>query len=268
MITAQQKLANAVKQNKHICVGLDTDLNKIPKHLLSLENPVLEFNKIVIENTQQEAAAYKINFAFYEKDGVKGFENIHRTIELIPSDILTIGDAKRGDIGNTSEMYADSIFNLFNFDSITLHPYMGHDSIQPFLKFTDKINFVLALTSNPGSSDFEKQKLADGSYLFQKVIEKVNEWNNAKNCGIVFGATNAYELSENIQSFNGLPILLPGVGAQGGNLSEVIKIFQKAGNPNYLINISRALIYCNSSESFGNKIKQEIINLNRAIHSL
>lgn len=267
MKTAQEKLLNAVNNGRHICVGLDTDINKIPKHLLKSSNPVLEFNKTVIESTYENAAAYKINFAFYEKDGIKGIENILKTVELIPSEILTIADAKRGDIGNTSEMYAESIFNHFKFDSITLHPYMGEDSVQPFLNFKDKLNFVLALTSNPGSSDFEKLQLSDGKFLFQRVIEKVNEWNSAHNCGIVFGATNSDELQNNIHTFNQLPVLLPGVGAQGGKLSEIIEIFKKAKNLNYLINISRALIYCDSSENFGISIKKEIIAQNEAFWS-
>ena len=268
MQTAIGKLNSKCKNGLHICVGLDTDIKKIPKHLLSQPNPVYEFNKIVIENTIEEAAAYKINFAFYEKDGIKGIENIQKTLELIPNDILTIADAKRGDIGNTSQMYAESIFEHFRFDSVTLHPYMGYDSLAPFLDYPDKLNFILALTSNKGAADFEKLQLTNGRYLFQKVIEKVNDWNKAGNCGIVFGATNLDELQENMQNFGNLPVLLPGVGEQGGNLQEIVKAFKNRAKLNYLINISRALLYNNNSEHFSKYVKLKIKKYNETVRSI
>ena len=267
-MTAQEKLLGKTSNGFHICVGLDSDIKKIPRHLLNHPNPVLEFNKIIIENTYQKAAAYKINFAFYEKDGSQGFETIHRTLELIPKDVLTIADAKRGDIGNTSQMYAHSIYDHFHFDAITLHPYMGFDSVSPFLEYKNKLNFILALTSNSGSSDFEKQKLETGKFLYQFVIEKVNEWNKDQNCGIVFGATNIDELNANIDSFHNLQILLPGVGAQGGSLEEVAKTFSNKRNMNFLINISRALIYSDDSENFELKVTQTIREFNFALHSI
>lgn len=267
-MTALEKLSRKTSSGYHICVGLDSDLEKIPVHLHASPNPILEFNKIIIENTYKEAAAYKINFAFYEKDGPQGSDTISRTLELIPKDVLTIADAKRGDIGNTSLMYAQSIFDHFQFDAITLHPYMGFDSLSPFLEYKNKLNFILALTSNSGSSDFEKQKLETGKYLYQYVIEKVKEWNQNKNCGIVFGATNIDELNTNIDSFGTLPILLPGVGAQGGSLDEVTKTFSNKKNPNFLINISRALIYPDSSEKFGIKVQQKIKEYNSVVHSI
>ncbi len=263
-----KKLDKLFNDGNHICVGLDTDIKKIPPYLLKYDNPVIEFNKIVIENTIEGAAAYKINFAFYEKDGSKGFDNISKTLELIPKEILTVADAKRGDIGNTSEMYAESIYNHFNFDAVTLHPYMGYDSIEPFLKFNSKLNFILALTSNKGSSDFEKQKLSDGSFLFQTVIKKVNEWNELGNCGIVFGATNSSELKENINLFGNLSVLLPGIGAQGGSLDDVVSIFSAASNNRFLINVSRALLYCDSTENFGMFINKELTRLNESIRKI
>lgn len=264
-ISAAEKLKVKTKNNLHICVGLDTDIRKIPEYLKKSRNPILEFNKIVIENTAPCAAAYKINFAFYEKDGLNGIENLIRTIELIPKDVLLIADAKRGDIGNTSLMYAESVFNHFKFDAVTLHPYMGHDSLEPFLNYRDKINFVLALTSNSGASDFEKLKLDDGSFLFQRTIKKVYEWNINQNCGIVFGATKHEELVENINLFNDLFVLLPGVGAQGGKLEDVVDVFEKNSNNNYIINVSRALIYCDSTTEFPQKIKNEIEQLNLVV---
>ncbi|MDH7604688.1 MAG: orotidine-5'-phosphate decarboxylase [Melioribacter sp.] len=267
-MTAQEKLNQKIHNNFHVCVGLDTVFNKIPEYLRNSKNPVVEFNKIVIENTYESAAAFKINFAFYEKDGLLGIENLLATIELIPKDILIIGDAKRGDIGNTSQMYAESIFNYFKCDAVTLHPYMGFDSLEPFLQFKDKLNFILALTSNKGAEDFEKLKLNDDKFVFQRIIEKVKEWNQNKNCGIVFGATNSKELEDNINLFGDLPVLLPGVGAQGGSLEDVVKIFDTANNQNYLINISRSLIYCDNSSSFPETIRSEIEKMNSIIQSL
>ncbi|PKL82619.1 MAG: orotidine-5'-phosphate decarboxylase [Ignavibacteriae bacterium HGW-Ignavibacteriae-3] len=267
-MTAQDKLSVRISKKNHVCVGLDTDIKKIPRHLLGGPDPLLEFNKIIIENTVESAAAYKINFAFYEKNGSAGFDTIMRTLEIIPQEILTIADAKRGDIGNTSKMYAESVYDYFKFDSVTLHPYMGFDSISPFLEHSGKINFILALTSNSGSVDFEKQKLDDGKYLYQHVISKVNSWNSLNNCGLVFGATNTEELINNIDSFQKLPVLLPGVGAQGGSLEEVVKAFSSRSNSNFIINLSRALIYCDDSKSFGIKVNHKMKEFNSSIHSL
>ena len=264
-MTSQEKLNQKLDQNLHLCVGLDTDLEKIPKYFLNEKDPMLAFNKAVIENTSDTAAAYKINFAFYEKIGSKGFELIAKTLEFIPNDVLTIADAKRGDIGNTSEMYAKAIFDEFNFDSITLHPYMGFDSLQPFLNYKDKIHFILALTSNKGALDFENQLLADGKFLYQHVIEKVNEWNVSGNCGIVFGATKLEDLKENIPSFINLFTLLPGVGAQGGSLEEVVDVFNSAKNKNYLINVSRALLYCDNTNSFPKSISNQMKAYNQSV---
>lgn len=262
---AIEKLMNRTGSGYHICVGLDTDINKIPKHLLSYEDPVFEFNKRVIDVTSDYAAAYKINFAFYETAGSRGFDSLKRTIELIPENVLTIGDAKRGDIGNTSQMYASSVFEHFGFDSVTLHPYMGSDSLQPFFDYEDKLNFVLSLTSNPGAADFEKLRLEDGSFLFQKIISTVNNWNIKSNCGIVFGATKIEELKDNIGLFNKMPVLLPGVGAQGGSLEETAKTFEANGHNGYLINVSRALIYADSSENFEEKVKSVLVGYNKII---
>lgn len=268
MISAKEKLEKRFNDNLHICVGLDTDIKKIPPHLLKEKEPIIEFNKIVIENTYMDAAAYKINFAFYESLGLRGFDIIQKTLEFIPENILKIADAKRGDIGNTSEMYAKAIFDELNFDSITLHPYMGYDSIQPFIDYKDKISFLLALTSNNGANDFEKIKSLEGKFLYQHVIAKANEWNINKNLGIVFGATKIDELKENITTFNDLLVLLPGVGAQGGSLEDVVKNFVLNKINNYLINVSRALIYCDSSKNFGVAINHTIKEYNKKIDLL
>lgn len=259
---AIQKLESRVKENKFICVGLDTDINKIPKFLLKYSDPVFEFNKIIIDNTKEHASSYKLNFAFYESLGTEGLNSLKKTVEYIGSEILLIGDAKRGDIGNTSQMYADAVFNHFKFDSITVHPYMGSDSVKPFLNFEGKLVFILALTSNPGAMDFEKMKLDNGKFLYQQVIETVKRWNTSDNCGIVFGATQLDELKQNINSFDDLPVLLPGVGAQGGSFIDVCKTFKENNKNRFMINVSRGLIYLSQNEDFGQLANAEIIKMN------
>lgn len=261
-MNALLKLKEKTSQKKFICVGLDTDTKKIPQFLLKYEDPVFEFNKIIIDNTKEHASSYKLNFAFYENLGEKGLAALAKTVEYIGSGVLVIGDAKRGDIGNTSEMYAKAVFERFNFDAITVHPYMGRDSVKPFMNFEDKLVFILALTSNPGAQDFEKLKLENGSYLYQQVIRQVNEWNEKKNCGIVFGATQLEELKGNIESFMDLPVLLPGVGAQGGSFEDVCKAFKASGKTNFMVNISRGLIYLSQTEDFGELANREIIKFN------
>lgn len=267
-MNALEKLVNANAQNKFICVGLDTDKKKLPQTILSESNPILAFNKLIIEATKEFAAAYKLNFAFYESEGLEGFRNLVKTIELIPENILTIGDAKRGDIGNTSEMYAKSVFQVLGFDSITLHSYMGYDSVEPFLEYEDKMNFILALTSNSGADDFEKLKLSDDSLLYQKVISSVKKWNVKDNCGIVFGATKIEELKENLELIGELPVLLPGVGAQGGSLNDVVLTFKSANRENYLINISRGILYKDNSAKFDISARNEIENLNSCVRNI
>lgn len=257
-----QKLIAANNKNKFVCVGLDTDLKKLPQSILSEPNPILSFNSRIIEATKDYASAYKLNFAFYESEGIVGLKNLEQTLKLIPSHILTIGDAKRGDIGNTSQMYAKAVFNNFGFDCITLHPYMGYDSLSPFFEYDNKLNFVLTLTSNPGADDIEKLKLRNDQYLYQKIIELVNRWNDKNNCGIVFGATKIQELNNNLSIIKNLPVLLPGVGAQGGKFEDVINSFNSAGRKNYLINISRGILYKDSSDKFDRYANSEILDLN------
>lgn len=264
-MTAQEKLIKKTKNEFHICVGLDSDIKKIPLHFKDEKNSILKFNKAVIDATVNEAAAYKINFAFYENWGIAGLKTLEETISYIPNDILIIADAKRGDIGNTSQKYAESIFDYFRCDAITLHPYMGLDSVKPFLDYHDKINLILCLTSNPGNEDFEKQKLENGNYLYQEVMAKVNSWNAKNNCGLVFGATNLEELKDNIDSFSNMPILLPGIGAQGGSLEDVVKIFRDKNNSNYLVNISRNLIYADDTVNFQKVIEDKIKLFNMTI---
>jgi orotidine-5'-phosphate decarboxylase len=263
-MTAKEKLINKNDELKFVCVGLDSDLNKLPNSIRNQKDPIDFFNKKIIEATKNYAAAYKINFAFYEVFGSYGFDLISKTLEHIPKDILVIADAKRGDIANTSEMYAKSVFEHFNFDSITINPYMGFDSIEPFLNYKDKLNFILALTSNPGASDFEKLELKDEKKLYQYVVEKVQRWNEVNNnCGIVFGATNPTDLSNSLDSFGNCSVLLPGVGIQGGSFEQVLNIFKTYNRKNFLVNLSRSIIYADSSDNFYKVAEKEIINLNK-----
>ncbi len=267
-MNALEKLIAANDANKFICVGLDTDIEKIPSFLRSSSKPVLDFNKSIIDVVKEDAAAVKINFAFYESAGYKGIKILSETIDYIPDEILVIGDAKRGDIGNTSKMYAKSVYDHFKCDAVTLNPLLGYDSLEPFLKYEDKLNFILALTSNPGASDFEKQKLDDGIFLYQKIIQKVNKWNTMKNCGIVFGATKSDELRENMNNIGSLPVLLPGIGTQSGNLEEVVYSFKSMKRKQLLINVSRSLIYKSNRKNFAHKAKEELVRLNSKVVKL
>jgi len=260
-MTALQKLKSANSSGKFICVGLDTDPKKIPLHLSSHKNPVIEFNIKIIDATKNSAAAYKLNLAFYESEGIDSLKNLEETLSFIPENILTIADGKRGDIGNTSEMYVKSIFDHFKFDAATLNPFMGKDSLEPFLLRKEKLNFILALTSNPGSSDFQKLQLKNGKFLFQQVIEKVHSWNGNKNCGLVFGATNYSELKENLELTKDLPLLIPGVGAQGGSLEDIADLLLKERNNLFLINVSRSILFKSEGEDFADAAKDEILNL-------
>ncbi|MBU0561379.1 MAG: orotidine-5'-phosphate decarboxylase [Bacteroidota bacterium] len=266
-MNSKEKLERRLNLGLHICVGLDTDFNKIPKHLLECEDPIFEFNRRIIEATKVSAAAYKLNLAFYEKEGAKGFTSLLKTLEIIPAEILTIGDAKRGDIGNTSAMYAAALFDHLNFDSCTLNPYMGVDSMQPFLSYKDKLHFILALTSNSGSQDFEKLILKDGKFLYEEVIEKINSWNQFQNCGVVFGANNPNELERSVSKMKDLFVLLPGVGTQGGSLEEIVKIFAKEGSNKFLVNISRAIIYAGSGESFESAVSAKLSEYNLVVEN-
>lgn len=267
-MTAREKLLKKFDEGLHICVGLDTDINKLPEFLRNKPDALLEFNKGIIDATKDEAASYKINLAFYESLGQAGLSQMEETIRLIPEDIAVIGDAKRGDIGNTSKMYAKSLFDHFKFDCSTLHGYMGIDSLSPFFEYQDKLHFVLCLTSNPGAADFEKLKLESGKFLYQEVLARVKEWNSGKNLGIVFGATNDEELRANVANFGDLIVLLPGIGAQKGNLEEVIKSFRNVNNSNYLINISRGIIYAGDTEGYAEAAREVLISYNHKIKDL
>ncbi len=265
---AIQKLNSANDSGKYICVGLDTDPKKLPKQLSSFKYPVLEFNKRIIEATKASAAAYKLNLAFYESEGNDGFENLAATLSFIPENILTIADGKRGDIGNTSNLYARSIFEHYKFDASTLNPFMGQDSLEPFLSYSGKFNFILALTSNPGSADLQKLQLKSGEFLYQSVIKKVKSWNKNLNCGLVFGATNLAELKSNLDLIEDLPLLIPGVGAQGGSLEDVAALLFSRNKHSFLINVSRGIIQNSLGEDFAEAANNELARLNQVISKI
>lgn len=237
-----------------LCVGLDTDLSKIPSHLLTSPDPVFEFNKQIIDATIDLAVAYKPNIAFYEALGSKGWDSLYKTMEYLPKTVFSIADAKRGDIGNTSAMYAKTFFEYMDFDSVTVAPYMGSDSVQPFLDFKGKWTILLALTSNPGSQDFQ-QLFSNEKPIYQHVIEKSSEWGSKENLMYVVGATKS-QTFEHIRSI--APdhfLLVPGVGAQGGDLDEVIRL-GKNGSGGLLINSSRQVLYASKEKDFATKAKE------------
>ena len=246
----RKELISHIKQKKSfLCVGLDTDIQKIPSHLLSLEDPVFEFNKQIIDATKDLCVAYKPNIAFYESMGSRGWDSLQKTLDYIPNNIFTIADAKRGDIGNTSSMYARTFFENMNFDSVTVAPYMGKDSVSPFLDFENKWAIILAITSNKGSLDFQKIESKDGKKLFQQVLETSRSWGTDENMMYVVGATRVEQLLEIRAIIPNHFLLVPGVGAQGGKLSEVA-INGMNKDIGLLVNSSRSIIYSSNGEDF------------------
>ena len=252
----QELISQIKKKESFLCVGLDTDVKKIPAHLLELEDPIFEFNKQIIDATKDLCVAYKPNIAFYESMGPKGWVSLQKTLDYIPNDIFTIADAKRGDIGNTSNMYARTFFKNMNFDSVTVAPYMGEDSITPFLEFEDKWVIVLSLTSNKGSLDFQKIESKDGKKLFQQVLETSQTWGTDENMMYVVGATRAEQLSEIREIIPNHFLLVPGVGAQGGNLKDVAK-YGMNSDCGLLVNSSRGIIYSGNGSDFAEKARIE-----------
>ena len=245
----KQELITEIKSKKSfLCVGLDTDLTKIPKHLLANEDPIFEFNKAIIEATKDYCVSYKINTAFYESEGISGWQSMAKTLALIPNNILTIADAKRGDIGNTSNMYAKAFFEKMNFDAITLAPYMGNDSLAPFFEYKNKWGIVLALTSNAGSADYEQQKIND-EFLFEHVIKNTSKLANDDQLMFVVGATKPQDFTIIRKHAPSHFLLVPGVGAQGGSLAEVVK-YGKTDEIGLLINASRSIIYASNGLDF------------------
>ncbi|MFA8299472.1 MAG: orotidine-5'-phosphate decarboxylase [Hyphomicrobiales bacterium] len=265
-------LFQLIKRKKSfLCVGLDSDINKIPKHLLSEEDPVFAFNKQIIDATIDHTVAYKPNIAFYESRGVEGWKSLSKTIEYLnqfKDDVFTIADAKRGDIGNTSQQYADTFFKSMSFDSVTVAPYMGSDSVLPFLKYEGKFVILLALTSNGGAFDFQFLKNQEtGKRFFEEVLEKSKEWGNEDQLMYVVGATKADMLADIRSIIPDSFLLVPGIGAQGGSLSEVAKygMNDKCG---LLVNSSRGIIYASTDKDFAAVASGKALELQKEMETL
>jgi len=269
-MTKQQLFEQIQKKRSFLCVGLDSSLDKIPQHLLKYENPILEFNKQIIDATKDLCVAYKPNTAFYECYGKKGWETLIETWKYIPQDIFSIADAKRGDIGNTSAMYAETFFNAassdMSFDSVTVAPYMGSDSVRPFLTFKDKWVILLALTSNAGHADFQLQEIG-ADRLFEKVIKTSQTWATAEQMMYVVGATRGAAFGDVRKLAPDHFLLVPGVGAQGGDLNEVCK-YGLNSQCGLLINSSRGIIYASQGEDFAEKAREEALKLQQEMEQI
>lgn len=254
-MTFLEKLHTIVHTNDSLlCVGLDTDPQKIPEFLCDKPNAVLAFNRQIVEATKDLVCAYKLNLAFYEALGKLGWETVAQTLACIPGDIITIADGKRGDIGNTAEKYAKAILDDYNFDAVTVNPYLGRDAVAPFLMREDKCAFVLALTSNEGSRDFQYLQV-DGKSLYEIVIDKVKGWNARKNCGLVVGATHPEELQHIRALAPDVPILIPGIGAQGGDVEMAVKHGCTESGELAIINSSRSIIYASNGKDFADRAR-------------
>jgi orotidine-5'-phosphate decarboxylase len=268
----RQELVNQIKaKQSFLCIGLDTDISLIPDFLLEKEDPVFEFNKAIIEATHDLCVSYKPNIAFYECMGAKGWESLAKTMQVIPKNIFTIADAKRGDIGNTSKKYAETFFNPqaagLNFDSVTIAPYMGEDSVSPFLNFSDKWTIILALTSNPGAMDFQFLTTEQNNKVFEEVLTRSQLWGSPKNIMYVVGATRTEMLKKVRNLVPNHFLLVPGVGAQGGDLSSVAK-YGMNKDCGLLVNASRSIIYASNGRDFAEKARQEALKIQTEMKEL
>ncbi|MEP7165332.1 MAG: orotidine-5'-phosphate decarboxylase [Ferruginibacter sp.] len=258
-------IGEIIKKRSYLCVGLDTDAAKIPAHLKGKPNAIYEFNKQIIDTTKDLCVSYKINTAFYEAMGVNGWEAMEQTVNYIPNTHFKIADAKRGDIGNTSSQYAKAFFETMNFDAITIAPYMGEDSVRPFLEYENKWAIVLGLTSNKGAFDFEMLRVIGKDkdhgnrpmeeFLYENVLKKVSKWGNTNNLMFVTGATQASELVNIRKMIPDHFLLVPGVGFQGGSLQEVSQ-FGMTKDCGLLVNASRAIIYAGDDEHFATDARE------------
>ncbi|MGV3696871.1 orotidine-5'-phosphate decarboxylase [Flavobacterium sp.] len=268
-MTTQQLVQEIHKKKSFLCIGLDVDLTKVPKHILEFEDPIFEFNKSIIDATIDLCVAYKPNTAFYEAYGLKGWQSLQKTIQYLNEkhpEIFTIADAKRGDIGNTSTMYARAFFEDLNFDSVTVAPFMGKDSVEPFLEFENKHAIMLALTSNDGAFDFQT-KNADGKELYKVVLETSKNWKNAQKLMYVVGATKAEYFTGIREIVPDSFLLVPGVGAQGGSLQEVCK-YGMNDNIGLLINSSRGILYASAGNDFAEKARVEALKIQQEMEMI
>ena len=268
-MTTQQLVEQIRRKKSFLCIGLDVDLKKIPEHLLEEEDPIFAFNKAIIDATHHLAVAYKPNTAFYEAYGIKGWQALKKTIDYLNQnhpEIFTIADAKRGDIGNTSGMYAKAFLEDLAFDSVTVAPYMGKDSVEPFLAYEDKHTILLALTSNEGAFDFQTQKVNDEE-LYKKVLKVSKSWKNGQNLMYVVGATKTEFLAEIRSIIPESFLLVPGVGAQGGSLEEVCR-YGMNRNVGLLINSSRGIIYASQGKDFAEAAARKAEELQQQMSKL
>ncbi|MFC3196299.1 orotidine-5'-phosphate decarboxylase [Parapedobacter deserti] len=263
-MTRSELIRQIKTKRSFLCVGLDTDINKVPAHLLGHDDPVFEFNRQIIEATADLCVAFKPNIAFYESRGMAGWKSLQKTWEILPRECFRIADAKRGDIGNTSAMYAAAFFDQqasgLGFDAVTIAPYMGHDSVQPFLAFEGKWAIILALTSNTGGLDFQTVEDRNGTPLFEQVIRKANTWGNAGNLMYVVGATRGEAFAAIRKHAPDHFLLVPGVGAQGGSLSDVCRYGMNA-ECGLLVNATRSIIYASAGTDFAERARQEALAL-------
>jgi orotidine-5'-phosphate decarboxylase len=253
-MTRNELFAQIRHKKSYLCIGLDTDIKRIPKHLLDQEDPIFEFNRQIIDATRDLCVAYKPNIAFYESLGAAGWESLAKTLAYIPSEHFTIADAKRGDIGNTSGMYARAFFDTLNFDAVTVAPYMGVDSVKPFLEFKNKWVILLALTSNQGSQDFQMSPQENGQPLFEKVMRRSMEWGSPEQLMFVVGATHPEKFREIRAIAPDHFLLVPGVGAQGGDLEALSRHGQNDVG-GLLVNSSRGIIYAGSGADFAEQAR-------------
>jgi orotidine-5'-phosphate decarboxylase len=271
-MTTPQLVQQIKAKKSFLCIGLDVDLTKIPTHLLELEDPIFEFNKAIIDATNELCVSYKPNTAFYEAYGLKGWQSLEKTINYLNEkhpEIFTIADAKRGDIGNTSTMYAKAFLEDLNFDSVTVAPYMGKDSVEPFLDFENKHTILLALTSNEGAFDFQTNPEVSGvsEELYKTVIKTSKTWKNSQNLMYVVGATKAEYFTEIRKIIPNSFLLVPGVGAQGGSLSEVCKVGMNE-DVGLLINSSRGIIYASAGVDFAQKAREEALKIQQEMQEI
>ncbi|HIA06945.1 MAG TPA: orotidine-5'-phosphate decarboxylase [Flavobacteriales bacterium] len=255
-MTRSELIAEINKKQSFLCIGLDTDLSKIPAHLQDHPDAVFEFNKQIIDATHDLCVAYKPNIAFYEMLGSKGWDILGRTLDYIPDSNFTIADAKRGDIGNTSRYYAETFFKAMDFDAVTIAPYMGQDSVEPFLGFSGKWAIVLALTSNTGANDFQMNAYNDGAPLYKDVLRISSRWGSEENMMYVVGATRPEMFKEVRELVPNHFLLVPGVGAQGGSLGEIAKVGMN-GDCGLLVNSSRRILYAGDTEDFATVARSE-----------
>ena len=262
-----EKIRAIQRKNKSLlCIGLDPDLNRIPAFLSAYEYPILEFNRRIIEATKDFVCAYKLNMAFYESAGPHCWHIVHQTLAGIPEEIITIGDAKRGDIGNSAEMYARSIVDDYKFTACTVSPYMGGDSVKPFMKNKEQGVFVLTVTSNPGAKDLQYLKVRDRP-LYEQVIRLAKKWNSNHNCGLVAGATRPAELRRVRALAPEMPLLIPGIGVQGGDVKSVVHYGCDTRGEMAIITASRSVIYASDGEDFAEAARTAAIQLRDEINT-